>query len=554
MHSPESKYTTHLRSLFQALPALTLITAAIAKTGDPFAFLYELADYEFSLPIDLEAALGLLLPGIEAFLGLWLLFKRSHAAILSCIAVFIMFTLGIIFGLPEGYLQTCGCLGAEDLRPGYAIGKNIILLGFLLWSLRVKSEHEKARNPWGAVALVAGGVFTANLVFFLLWGIAALLALRDQLKHAAAFLVGFAIGLYLNWMYLPVILLPFLGALFYLPRFETSKRSMVPVLVLGCGILICTYLALFPLGTDSRVVDLSTPTVITEVPADGLVIWVTGGLQGQWEPIKDENDREHGGMLRIARALELYREKGDLLIDVGDFRYPEDADPASDTVQILSDGYLKALARLDYSAISVTERDIEPDPKTLAQTGEQYGLPLIYRDNSEDHSFVPMRAVQVSKDCLVQIHSSEKSLNSEKSRKEDTFRILLITSTEVDNMIERLNEFDLILWKNEGHPVVQIHQGGILLGVGDEGFLGRIEFGGDGFSAGEIDLSSWLDGNWTLHHPARERIRVGWQFWKKKPGLSAYLWAVPEALSPHLKTRTQMEQTMRELEGVTLDH
>ena len=45
-----------LRSLW-ILPSLFFITAALSKSADPLSFLYELADYNLSLPIGFQASL-----------------------------------------------------------------------------------------------------------------------------------------------------------------------------------------------------------------------------------------------------------------------------------------------------------------------------------------------------------------------------------------------------------------------------------------------------------------------------------------------------------------
>ena len=294
-----------------------------------------------------------------------------------------------------------------------------------------------------------------------------------------------------------------------------------------------------------------------------MVIWVTGGLQGEWLPHGEYGKPLAGGLSRIARALDLHRQPGDLLVDLGRFRYPRGVAGETRWRRIRADGFLKSLLRLQYTCLNVSLLDLPPWPPELAARAREYGLPLTSCNlGSEDLLFPPSVTVSYA-DAEIQIICLSGGWNEfrswlrpaepahENSIPKGTYKILLTDASEgnILELAQNLPEIDLIIWLNEGEPAVRELSGIPVLGMGDGGnCLGRIEIRdvGGRINLDESDLSGWLDGKPYRHHPARERVFHDWLFWKEKPSLRASLWEVPEALSPQKQAEAQRQQTERE--------
>ncbi len=242
-----------------------------------------------------------------------------------------------------------------------------------------------------------------------------------------------------------------------------------------------------------------------------VVIWVTGGLHGEYLPVAPYGAPLAGGVSRIARALDLYRRPGDLLVDLGQFRYPKGVSGETREWRLRANGLLKTMARMKYSAINITAEDELPSPSALAALGREYGLPLHYLGAG-------ILITDVSEDQL-------------------------------DSLVRFNPNARLILWLNAGKPVAREVGGVVVLGMGDSGnCLGRIEIRSraGNLSLQNSDVSGWTDGQPWAHHPAREELRQNLSR-SEKPKMSAYLWQVPEALSPQKQAEAQHNQTVLQL-------
>lgn len=296
-----------------------------------------------------------------------------------------------------------------------------------------------------------------------------------------------------------------------------------------------------------------------------LVIWITGNLECAWHPRSDSAHAECGGLLRIARALEMYRQPEELLLDLGRFCYPAGIDGDLRGWRIRSNGFIKALARLNYDALCVSLQDLSPWPPELATFARDVNLPIISGNIGEDSLlFPPLIKVIRSDGKTIQIIGLSGSAsefiqwirpledNLEPRFPECDFRIVIANTPF--NYLTRIHEItpdiDLIFWLNDGLPTVAEINGTPVLGMGSfGGVIGRVvveDINREKISLESCDLSGWLDGKASRHHPLRERVIFEWFFWKKPVQLSAYIWAIPASISPQKEAEKQMRQTIEE--------
>jgi len=292
-----------------------------------------------------------------------------------------------------------------------------------------------------------------------------------------------------------------------------------------------------------------------------VVIWVTGGLRGDFLPQGEYGQPQAGGLSKIARALELYRQPNDLLVDLGRFRYPAGISGENRRWRIRANGFLKAMTRLRYDAINVSVMDLPPWPPELAEQAKGFDLPLISENICKD-SLIFQDQILLRQDSnrvrFLGITGAEgefghwidqEAIPSDGDEDPSDLTILLTDAPEAE--LERLAEgVDLILWLNRGEPVAKEIGGVLTLGLGDQGnCLGRVEISPAGMAKPHLsrsDVTGWSDGKPYRHHPAREALLVKLPFWRGKPELRAYLWQIPEELSPEKHAEAQRRQTGQE--------
>lgn len=302
---------------------------------------------------------------------------------------------------------------------------------------------------------------------------------------------------------------------------------------------------------------------------DSIVIWITGGLRGDWLPHAEYGQPLAGGLSQMARALELYRKPNDLLLDLGQFRYPCGFSGEIRRGRIKANGFLKALTRMRYNAINVGLQDLPPWPPELAARAREYDLPFVSSNVGADSLLFPTDKVVSHLTARIRIvaltggsaefsnwlkrlpDSIALATSFERSTRIDSGALTILLTdapeSQLNSFCDSLPEVDLILWLNNGPPVAKEIGGILVLGLGNRGnCLGRIEIrnaGVEKFSLQESDLSAWLDGKPYRHHPARESLLSRLQFWKKKPALRASIWAVPEELAPQKEAEAQRRQS-----------
>lgn len=292
------------------------------------------------------------------------------------------------------------------------------------------------------------------------------------------------------------------------------------------------------------------------------VIWVTGALRSGWQPHGDYGMPQYGGLFRIARALEIYRDSTDVLVDLGRFRYPEGIVGNTRRWRIRGNSFLKALVRMKYSAVNVSPDDGEPFADDLISRAHDYDFPLISSNLAGRNLTLPAE-ITVSHPAgnlrfrgMTDIEAADaaNSLRAELAPSSDDgiFTILLTDASEaaIQTYLQHHPEINLVLWLNDGAPKIRWLEHRLTLGMGDAGqCLGRIEINERRrrFALADCDVSGWLDGKPWRHHPARETLWNRLRFFKSKPALSAALWAVPETLSPLKEAEDQHRQMLGEL-------
>ncbi|HEX7343380.1 MAG TPA: MauE/DoxX family redox-associated membrane protein [bacterium] len=205
---------------------MLFITAALAKSQEPLAFLLEISNYGFRLPPALEALLALLLPGAEMLLGCLLLFGNSRAAAALSIAMLALFSIGIFAALPAGYLHRCGCLGPERLDPTLALIKNGIAMALLVFGFLPFGRRAGKTNPWGALGIVMGGTLSNPAAAGLLI-LCGFLSSTSGRRAFFALLIGLALGFFLKLTGFPVISLIVLGSVLYFFAVAEERQTGV---------------------------------------------------------------------------------------------------------------------------------------------------------------------------------------------------------------------------------------------------------------------------------------------------------------------------------------
>ncbi|HEX7343379.1 MAG TPA: multiheme c-type cytochrome [bacterium] len=291
---------------------------------------------------------------------------------------------------------------------------------------------------------------------------------------------------------------------------------------------------------------------------------MTGGLHGDFLPHGDYGEPQAGGLSRISRALELYRQPEDVLVDLGRFRHPVGISGESRRWRIRASGFLKAMTRLHYDAINVSVQDLPPWPPELADQVQAYDLPLLSSNISKDDLIFPSQIICRQKSARIRIIGmsggqgefghwvdAQAKLSGESDESSDLAILVADASEEeIAAFCAEAQDLDLILWLNEGEPVAKEIAGVMALGLGDQGnCLGRLEIA----LAAEMkprltrsDAAGWSDGKSFRHHPAREALLSGLSFWRKRLRLRAYLWKIPGELSAEKHAEAQRRQTGQE--------
>ncbi len=294
-----------------------------------------------------------------------------------------------------------------------------------------------------------------------------------------------------------------------------------------------------------------------------LVIWVTGNLRSAWLPHAPYGEPPAGGLSRLARALELYRRPDDLLVDLGRFRYPPGISGDNRRWRVRSNGFLKALARMNYTALNVSLADVPPWPPELATRARAAGLPLLSSNLGQDSLLFPQVIQSTHGNTRVAVLGltggqsaftswlrAQPAISQEAAASDFTILVTDAPFRELQAFCDSLPGLNLVLWLNEGKPVARRVGETLLLGLGDQGnCLGRIEIAQSGaaIALADCDLRGWLDGKPYRHHPAREALLSRLRFGNKRAPLSAFLWQVPETLTPQKAAETQNRQTASEL-------
>ncbi|RJP74109.1 MAG: hypothetical protein C4524_13490 [Candidatus Zixiibacteriota bacterium] len=294
-----------------------------------------------------------------------------------------------------------------------------------------------------------------------------------------------------------------------------------------------------------------------------LVLWVTGGLQGEWLPHGPYGEPPAGGLSRIARALDLYRHPGDVLVDLGRFRYPPGVAGETRLRRLRAGGFVQTLARMNYTALNVSLRDVPPWPPELASRAREYALPLVSANLGKGGLLFEPAAGADTPAGTVRILGwtggngemaswLDREAAAPASGADWTILLTDAPEAELRALLERLAERgaepDLALWLTEGQATAFEISGVPVLGMPDRGtLLGRVEIRpGAEFRLARADLSGWTDGKYWAHHPARERLLDRLRFWQR-PGWRARLWEVPEALAPQKVAEAQRRQTAGEV-------
>ncbi|MCX6638856.1 MAG: hypothetical protein NTW14_00010 [bacterium] len=240
----EGVHTNPPPRILWIIPALVLIAAALSKASTPLSFLNELADYNFRFSLDLEAALVILIPLVEIVLGLSLLFWGYRWSAIAAIALLLIFSISIVLGIPQGYLQHCGCLGTEDLEPGMAIGKNVLMITLLAIGFTGGRRLSHEGNTWGACALVVGAVFPIPLILIPMSIIVLWQALTVDKKAVLLTAIGLAIGVAFHLLKLPLLIAPILGGFFFLIKIPSKQMVGLPILLISGVVFIANLIGI----------------------------------------------------------------------------------------------------------------------------------------------------------------------------------------------------------------------------------------------------------------------------------------------------------------------
>ena len=132
-----NSYRTYLMFLARVLLGIMWVIAGIEKIADPAQFSREISNYHL-LPFGIENTVAIILPWLELFIGLSLIFGLyvNSASFISSIlmVIFIIFIAQAMFrgfniecgcGLKEGQMGGCGKIFENTL---YFLGSYFILI------------------------------------------------------------------------------------------------------------------------------------------------------------------------------------------------------------------------------------------------------------------------------------------------------------------------------------------------------------------------------------------------------------------------------------------
>lgn len=146
----------------QLVLALAWLVAASHKALDFGGFNDILRD-QYKLP-QLASYAAMFLPAFETSLGLAIVLKfHARAALWASVVLLAIFSMAIGYGLMQGELSSCGCLGTYmALTPGGSLARNLGLAALALFSLRhlpLVQEEPSGLKGW----LVASACILAAL-------------------------------------------------------------------------------------------------------------------------------------------------------------------------------------------------------------------------------------------------------------------------------------------------------------------------------------------------------------------------------------------------------
>ena len=135
-----------LTILLRFLAGGLFIVAGALKALDPAGFALDIDHYHL-LPYYALAPLALYLPWLEIVCGVaviaWPGFRRG--ALVLLLALMFVFTAAIISAMARHLDISCGCFGAATALPlSYALARNVVLGGLILWLLRGENRRVDA--------------------------------------------------------------------------------------------------------------------------------------------------------------------------------------------------------------------------------------------------------------------------------------------------------------------------------------------------------------------------------------------------------------------------
>ena len=113
-----NSYRTYLMFLARVLLGIMWVIAGIEKIADPAQFSREISNYHL-LPFGIENTVAIILPWLELFIGLSLIFGLyiNSASFISSILM-VIFILFIAQAMFRGFNIECGC----GLKEGQMVG------------------------------------------------------------------------------------------------------------------------------------------------------------------------------------------------------------------------------------------------------------------------------------------------------------------------------------------------------------------------------------------------------------------------------------------------
>jgi putative oxidoreductase len=129
------------------LLGLVFLASALGKIADPAGFADSVAGYRL-LPNSLVNPFAMVLPWLEAFVGLSLLNRVAHrSGALLAVVLNLVFLGAVGSAMARGLDVDCGCFTVAKSKVGLElIARDIILLGMSLVILFVRAE-ESSDSP-----------------------------------------------------------------------------------------------------------------------------------------------------------------------------------------------------------------------------------------------------------------------------------------------------------------------------------------------------------------------------------------------------------------------